>query len=426
MEEWKTRGHDRPADSPHRLTAAGFEPEATETVLIGLAEDLAARVPSPPEGFVVRQVSDDADMHRIAAMESEVWNEDWSWLAADLIARTRGGGITVLVVEAGGRIVSAAWLVFNAGTEFAGLWGGSTLASWRGRGLYRALVARRAALAVAQGVRYLQVDASDDSRDPRTARLHRRHNHYPLCLDAAKMKSEFPGIRIRAPWSTGDDGYRPAGSSHERAHVTGIAGQDPVSRGCHGYDTRVDSIGRTGLPEQYACLSTQVVVDGFDVDGLEQPGKVHLSPGRVAPHLSDHDARTAEFESRVLGHPQARHHRPVPTIHRHKSTGVKHEGAHAAGFVVPGDGRASSAAALASSSAVSDPCSVSQASRNSARASARSLAAAASASQRDRPLPCWRAAARTASPSSGSNETLSLSTFTHKSYHGTTDHGRED
>lgn len=135
---------------PHRLTAAGFEPEATETVLIGLAEDLAAGVPSPSEGVVVRQVSDDADMHRIAAMESEVWNEDWSRLAADLIARTRGGGITVLVVEAGGRIVSAAWLVFNAGTEFAGLWGGSTLASWRGRGLYRTLVARRAALAVAQ------------------------------------------------------------------------------------------------------------------------------------------------------------------------------------------------------------------------------------------------------------------------------------
>ena len=49
------------------------------------------------------------------------------------------------------------------GAEFARLWGGSTLAAWRGRGIYRALAARRAALATAEGVRHLQVDASDDS-----------------------------------------------------------------------------------------------------------------------------------------------------------------------------------------------------------------------------------------------------------------------
>ena len=56
-----------------------------------------------------------------------------------------------------------AWLVLRPGTEFAGLWGGSTLSQWRGRGIYRALVAARAQLAVARGVRYLQVDASSDS-----------------------------------------------------------------------------------------------------------------------------------------------------------------------------------------------------------------------------------------------------------------------
>ncbi len=163
--EWKTRGHDRPLDLPQRLTAAGFEPEAAETVVIGLAEALAHGRHSPlPEGVGVRLVTADVDMYRIAAMESEVWAEDWSWLAADLIARVRGSGTTVLAAEADGRVVSAAWLVSKSGTEFAGLWGGSTLAAWRRRGIYRALVARRAALAASQGVRYLQVDASDDSR----------------------------------------------------------------------------------------------------------------------------------------------------------------------------------------------------------------------------------------------------------------------
>ncbi len=70
----------------------------------------------------------------------------------------------MLAAEAGGRVVSAAWLVLKPGTEFGGLWGGSTPSQWRGRGLYRALVARRAALAAELGVRYLQVDASADSR----------------------------------------------------------------------------------------------------------------------------------------------------------------------------------------------------------------------------------------------------------------------
>jgi hypothetical protein len=36
--------------------------------------------------------------------------------------------------------------------------------AWRGCGICRALVARRAQLVCARGVRYLQVDASDDSK----------------------------------------------------------------------------------------------------------------------------------------------------------------------------------------------------------------------------------------------------------------------
>jgi len=49
-------------------------------------------------------------------------------------------------------------------TAFATLWGGSTLKEWRGRGIYKALVAYRARLAVARGYSHLEVDASDDSR----------------------------------------------------------------------------------------------------------------------------------------------------------------------------------------------------------------------------------------------------------------------
>ncbi|MEV1242203.1 GNAT family N-acetyltransferase [Nonomuraea sp. NPDC050022] len=163
--EWKTRAHDLPADLPDRLVRAGFAPEERETVLVGVAKEM---LDAPPlaAGVTIRQVTADADLRAIAAMESVVWGEDWSWLGEDLIQRVKAdpGGIAVLVAEADGRVVSAAWLVHMPGTGFAGLWGGSTLPEWRGRGIYRALVARRAQLAVAAGVDHLQVDASDDSR----------------------------------------------------------------------------------------------------------------------------------------------------------------------------------------------------------------------------------------------------------------------
>ncbi|MFB6780351.1 MULTISPECIES: GNAT family N-acetyltransferase [unclassified Streptomyces] len=162
--EWKIRGHDHPADLTDRLRAAGFTAEDEETILIGLTKDMASP-PVLPDGVALRRVTEAADMHRIAAMESVIWGQDLSMIGDDLAGRIAAApdDITVLVAEADGELVSAAWLVFRTGTEFAGLWGGSTLSTWRGRGIYRALVAARAEIAAARGVPYLQVDASDNS-----------------------------------------------------------------------------------------------------------------------------------------------------------------------------------------------------------------------------------------------------------------------
>jgi GNAT superfamily N-acetyltransferase len=160
--EWKTRGHDLPPDLPERLLAAGFVAEERETLVIGVAADIAA-IPAPlPDGVEIREVTTGDDFRRIAAMESEIWDMDLGWLADDLAGRAPYS--RVLVAEAGGEMVCAAWLVAKYGPRFAGMWGGATRAEWRGKGIYRALVAHRARLAVDQGVTYLQVDASDDSR----------------------------------------------------------------------------------------------------------------------------------------------------------------------------------------------------------------------------------------------------------------------
>jgi len=164
--EWQTRAHDEPADLPARLRAAGFAPEEQQTVLIGLTAEMAT-APALPDGVALRWVTADADVRRIAAMESAVWGQDWSWLGENLIGRIAAApdDIAVLSAEADGEVISAAWLVFiQPGADgFARLLGGSTLPAWRGRGIYRALVAARAQRAAARSVKYLQVDASDDS-----------------------------------------------------------------------------------------------------------------------------------------------------------------------------------------------------------------------------------------------------------------------
>lgn len=162
--EWKLHGHDLPADLPERLRAAGFVPEDRETVLIGVADEIAGE-PRLPEGVSLREVTRREDLDRIDALELAVWEEEVgpaAILEAELA--TNPDGMVVVVAEAGDLVACAAWVRFEAGTEFATFWGGATLPSWRRRGIYRATVAYRASLAAARGYRLLEVDASDDSR----------------------------------------------------------------------------------------------------------------------------------------------------------------------------------------------------------------------------------------------------------------------
>ncbi len=163
--EWKLHGHDRPADLPERLRAAGFVPEEQETIVIGPVAQIAVP-PVLPDGVSLREVSERADFERIGAMETRVWADAHNWLP-DMLESERTAdpdSLAVVVAESGDNVVCAAWIRFEQGTEFATLWGGATLPDWRKRGIYRATVAYRATLAAERGFRYLEVDASDDSR----------------------------------------------------------------------------------------------------------------------------------------------------------------------------------------------------------------------------------------------------------------------
>ncbi|SCE10289.1 Acetyltransferase (GNAT) family protein [Streptomyces sp. PpalLS-921] len=162
--EWKRYAHDDPASLGELLTAAGFEAEPPETLLVAPVADLATDV-RLPEGVRLLTVTDAAGVELMVRAHESAFGTDGSRLRHRVLARLAGdpGTFVALVALADGEPVSSARMELHPGTGFAGLWGGGTVEHWRGRGVYRALVAHRAALAAERGYRHLQVDATDRS-----------------------------------------------------------------------------------------------------------------------------------------------------------------------------------------------------------------------------------------------------------------------
>lgn len=169
--EWKLYAHDRPADLGARLAGAGLVPDEPETLMVAELADLPQE-PVLPEGLRIEPVTDLAGVEQMIVAHREAFGRALPRLEQYLRRQVAedDGGLTALVVLAGEEPVCGARMEFHRGTAFASLWGGGTAPEWRGRGVYRATVAYRARLAAERGYRYLQVDASADSR-PILARL---------------------------------------------------------------------------------------------------------------------------------------------------------------------------------------------------------------------------------------------------------------
>ncbi|MEU1529390.1 GNAT family N-acetyltransferase [Streptomyces fagopyri] len=169
--EWKLYGHDKPENLGQRLRDAGFVAQPEETLMIAELGDLALDA-QPPEGVRLLPVTDRAGVDLVADVHEQAFGTDSTRMRHQLLAQLTGDedNVVAVVALAGDEPVSAARMEMVPGARFAGLWGGGTVESWRGRGIYRALVAHRARVAADRGYRYVQVDASSQSR-PVLARL---------------------------------------------------------------------------------------------------------------------------------------------------------------------------------------------------------------------------------------------------------------
>lgn len=163
--EWKTYDYDSPDDLKERLSAQGFQAEEPEALLV-LDVEAAPPILLQPVKHAVRRVTDSHHLEEVRQILESVWDESHAWLVSflgdELIHDPEH--VSIYFAYAEGLPVSAAWIFFHEHNQFAGLWGGSTLAAYRGQGFYTALLAVRLQEARQRGVRFLTVDASPMSR----------------------------------------------------------------------------------------------------------------------------------------------------------------------------------------------------------------------------------------------------------------------
>jgi len=161
--EWKVYAHDTPPDLKERLEAYGFEPEDADAVMV---LDLRETPPSllEPVTADVRPVTVD-QLDDVIAVEEQVWGGNFEWMRQRMGSHLEiPGYLSMYVAYVDGEPACAGWIYFHTKSRFASLWGGSTVAAYRQRGLYTSVLATRVQAAIRRGYRFLTIDASPMSR----------------------------------------------------------------------------------------------------------------------------------------------------------------------------------------------------------------------------------------------------------------------
>jgi hypothetical protein len=171
--EWKAYGHDSPPDLLARLARQGFAIGPAEAVLVLDLESPPAWVKAPPGHPVVR-VADTGHVAQFRGAAERIFRKNYQFTADELTQGLRAGSTQHLgyLGMDGQTAASIGRLYTHPDSAFGGLYGGGTIPSCRGRGMYRAVVAARAKDAVKMGALPDRRRAPDEPADSRAARIH--------------------------------------------------------------------------------------------------------------------------------------------------------------------------------------------------------------------------------------------------------------
>ncbi|MDF1812913.1 MAG: GNAT family N-acetyltransferase [Verrucomicrobiales bacterium] len=161
---WIVYHHDRPEDLKERLFARGFTLESSDEVVIARSEII--RNDSPPDDIQIRKVTDPQDLADVLQVQDKVWGTGYHdflsrWLGQ--MMRDHPEESCIVTAYSDEQPVGSAWSVNWSDRPFAPLFAGCVLPEWRGRGIYRAMVAARAEAAAARGIPWCLVDAGAES-----------------------------------------------------------------------------------------------------------------------------------------------------------------------------------------------------------------------------------------------------------------------
>ncbi len=163
--EWKLYDHDTPSDLRARLLMQGFKARERDAIM-ALDIHAASSILLQPVEADVRRLSDPQQVKDLVALLETVWQTDFTGLGQllqeDLWKRPTYSSIYLAYVD--DQPACAGWIQFTENSQFASLWGGTTLPQFRERGLYTAVMATRVQEAIRRGYSFLTIDASNMSR----------------------------------------------------------------------------------------------------------------------------------------------------------------------------------------------------------------------------------------------------------------------
>lgn len=161
---WQYYQHDQAPHLVAKLLEHGFLPDDDPDAVMLLDLEADQPVFHHNDRVTVQSIGID-QVDSIAQIEAQVWGADFDWLTQRLRAHLQiKDYLEVFVATIDNKPVSSGWVYFYPQSHFAGLFGGASLAEYRGQGLYNSLLAARIQAARKRGYRFVFTGANQNSQ----------------------------------------------------------------------------------------------------------------------------------------------------------------------------------------------------------------------------------------------------------------------